>query len=91
MNRYSGTLAPVRDAIKEKFGLSSNGQHLNEVTEALGGMDKQIKNMMADMGSGKFEGDALNAAVGLLNNVVKQYQQVSQSLKNADKAVGGLR
>ena len=54
-------------------------------------MDKQIKNMMADMGSGKFEGDALNAAVGLLNNVVKQYQQVSQSLKNADKAVGGLR
>lgn len=46
---------------------------------------------MTDIGLGKFEGDSLNAAVGLLNDVIKQYQQISQSLKNADKAVGGLK
>jgi RHS repeat-associated protein len=78
-------------AIKEKFGLSSNGQHLNEVTTTLGGMEKQINNMFKDIASGKFEGDALKAATGLLNDVIKQYQDISQTLKNADKVVGSLK
>ena len=77
-------------AIKEKFGLSSNGQHLNEVTEALGGMDKQIKKMMNDIANGKFKGDALEAATGLLDDVVKQYQNIQHSLQSADKTVKTL-
>ena len=78
-------------AVKEKFGLSSNGEHLNEVTEALGGMGKQIKKMMNDIADGKFEGDSLEAATGVLNDVIKQYQEISNALKSADKAVKGLR
>jgi hypothetical protein len=77
-------------AVKEKFGLSSNGQHLKETTEALGGMEKQIGKMMEDIQAGKFQGDALEAAGGLLNDVIKQYQEISQTLKNANKVVGSL-
>ena len=47
--------------------------------------------MMGDISSGKFAGDNLDAAVGMLNSVIKQYQEIQRSLKSAYKAVSTLR
>jgi hypothetical protein len=80
-------------AVKEIYGLSSGAkpdgtpfQHLKEVREALGGMEKQINNLKTDIQKGVFEGDALKAAQGILNDVSKQYDEISNTLKSAEKA-----
>ena len=91
-NRQGTHLDPdyLGGAVKEKFGLSSNGQHLKEATESLGGMQKQINKLKGDINSGVFGGDALKAAEGVLNDVQKQYDKISNALKSADKQVSKL-
>ena len=78
-------------AVKEKFGLSSNGQHLFEVNNSLKGMETQMKSLMSDIADGKFKkGDALDGAVDLLNQVRKQHQKIRKALDDADNVVNGL-
>lgn len=80
-------------AVKEIYGLKSglkaNGkpyQHLKEVTEHLGGLKHQIDDLTSKIKSGKFEGDALKAAQGILNDVSKQYNDINNTLNSARKA-----
>jgi hypothetical protein len=80
-------------AVKEIYGLKSgikpNGkpyQHLNEVTQHLSGLKNQIESLTKDISSGKFGGDALKAAQGILNDVSKQYNEINNTLNSARKA-----
>jgi hypothetical protein len=80
-------------AVKEisglKSGFKANGtpfQHLKEVNESLSGMQKQIGILKKEIKDGAFEGEALNAAKGILNDVTKQYNQISNTLNSAKKA-----
>jgi len=80
-------------AVKEIYGLKSgikpNGkpyQHLNEVTQHLSGMRNLIEGLTKDISSGKFGGDALKAAQGILNDVSKQYNDINNTLNSARKA-----
>lgn len=80
-------------AVKEigglKSGLKDDGtpfQHLKEVKEALSGMGNQIDSLKKQIKEGVFEGDALKAAQGILNDVSKQYNEISNTLKSAEKA-----
>lgn len=77
-------------AVKEKFGLSSNGNHLSEATEALSGMQTQINKFTEQIFSDKMDGEVLRAAKGVLNDVQKQYDTIKKALKEADKAVEKL-
>lgn len=49
----------------------------------IGVLKKQIKD-------GAFEGDALKAAQGVLKDVTKQYNEISNTLKSATKAAKNL-
>jgi hypothetical protein len=80
-------------AVKEIYGLKSGVkadgtpfQHLKEVQDALGGMGKQIEALKKQISGGAFEGDALRAAQGILNDVTKQYNDISNTLNSARKA-----
>jgi hypothetical protein len=50
------------------------------------GMKAQIGNLTDAIKSGKFEGDALKSAKGILNDVSKQYNEISNTLESAKKA-----
>jgi hypothetical protein len=54
--------------------------------EALGGIGKQIESLKKQIGSGAFEGDALKAAQGILNDVTELYNKISNTLNSARKA-----
>ena len=84
-------------AVKEIYGLKSGVkadgtpfQHLKEVQEALGGMGKQIDNLKKQISSGAFEGDALKAAQGILNDTQKQYNEINNTLNSAKKAAANF-
>ena len=80
-------------AVKEIYGLKSGVkadgtpyQHLKKVEESLSGMKTQMGNLKRDIDAGVFEGDALKAAQGMLNDVSKQYNEISNTLDSARKA-----
>lgn len=84
-------------AVKEIYGLKSGVkpdgtpyQHLKKATESLSGMKTQMDNLAKQIKSGAFEGDALKAAEGILNNVTKQYNNISNTLNSARKAANTL-
>ncbi len=93
-NRGKGlTQDDLAGAVKEIYGLSSGVKasgvpfkHLQEVTEHLSGMKTQIGNLTEAIKSGKFEGDALKAAQGILKDVSNQYNEISNTLESAKKA-----
>ncbi|MCF2876119.1 MULTISPECIES: RHS repeat domain-containing protein, partial [unclassified Tenacibaculum] len=78
-------------AVKEIFGLSSNGQHLKEVTGALGGMGKRIRALKAQIKHGDFSGDTLKLAKKILSETQKQYNEIQNALNSARKAVKKLQ
>ncbi len=84
-------------AVKEIYGLKSGVkadgtpyQHLKKATEALSGMKTQIDNLTKQIKAGAFEGDALKAAQGILNDVTKQYNDISNTLNSAKKAASNF-
>ncbi len=87
------TESDLAGAVKEIYGLKSGvkasgkpHQHLKEVQDALGGMKTQINSLKKQISDGAFEGDALKAAQGVLNDVSKQYNEINNTLNSAKKA-----
>jgi RHS repeat-associated protein len=79
-------------AVKEIYGLSSGKkadgtpfQHLKEVQESLNGMSNQISSLKKQIKGGGLEGDSLKAAKGVLNDVEKQYNNITNVLNSARK------
>ncbi|HLO56875.1 MAG TPA: RHS repeat-associated core domain-containing protein [Saprospiraceae bacterium] len=73
--------------VKEIFGLSSNGQHMKEASEALGGMGKKLDKFKNEIKAGKYgtEGKSYEAAQGLLNAAQKQYDDIINVINSAKK------
>ena len=91
------TESDLAGAVKEIYGLKSgvkangNGyQHLKEVQGALGGMKTQMNSLKKQISDGAFEGGALKAAQGALNDVSQQYNKISNTLNSAKKAAKNL-
>ncbi len=91
------TESDLAGAVKEIYGLKSgvkaNGtayQHLKEVQDALGGMKTQMNSLKEQIRKGAFEGDALKSAQGIFNDVSKQYNEISNTMNSAKKAVKNL-
>lgn len=87
----------IAGAIKEKFGLHSgfkpNGtpyKHLNSLQDRMNGLKNQIGDLQKQINSGAFEGDTLKAAQGVLDAAQKQYDDITHTIKSAEKAVEKL-
>ena len=78
--------------VKEIFGLSSDGQHMKEASESLGGMGKRIGMLTDEIKSGVYgkSGKAYDAANGLLNAAKKQYDQIINAVDSAKKQASKL-
>lgn len=75
-------------AVKEIFGLSSNGQHLKEATEALQGMKKNIGLLENDLAKfANIGAENRDVAFKILNHMKKQYQEKKAILDKAYEAV----
>ncbi len=66
------------------------GNVYKEAIQSIGGMQKQISKLKNDIKIDVFEGDALDAYQGVLNGAQKQYDNISNALKSADKQVSKL-
>ncbi len=87
------TESDLAGAVKEIYGLKSgvksNGtpyQHLDEVQKALRGMKNELKELRKDIYSGKFKGEELEQAKGVLKATEEQYNSIVNTLNSARKA-----
>jgi hypothetical protein len=87
--KESDLAGAVKEIYGLKSGMKSNGtpyQHLNEVQNALGGMKNELNNLRKDIYSGKFEGEELEQAKGVLKATEEQYTSIVNTLNSARKA-----
>ena len=77
------TVDDLGGAVKEILGLSSNGQHLKEVTEAISGMGSQLGHLQAAIARGDFTGDALKAAESLYKQIQERKDKIQNILSEA--------
>lgn len=61
-------------------------QHLKEVQNALGGMKNELNELRKDIYSGKFKGEELEQAKGVLKATEAQYNSIVNTLNSAGKA-----
>ncbi len=91
------TESDLAGAVKEIYGLQSGVkssgvpyQHLDEVQKALGGMKNGLNELRKDIYSGKFKGEELEQAKGVLKATEEQYNSIVNTLNSARKASADL-